>query len=216
MQNTSPPINETEKRILQAAESEFMAKGFAGARTTAIADAAGVTHAMLHYYFRTKASLFERIITEKMRTLTSAMHTLIITDNAPMPERLKKGIAHHFDFIAANRDLPLFLINEVWNHPENFTETKSQLAEIAQSLIANLQQQLDQSAVRGEIARVNAMHLILDIVSLNVFSFAGYPFLSSILSISEEEKESFFAARKAEAIATIINRLKPAEPCENS
>lgn len=55
----------TENRILKAAEAEFLAKGYAGARTTAIAEAAGVTHAMLHYYFRTKDKLFERILNEK-------------------------------------------------------------------------------------------------------------------------------------------------------
>ena len=42
----------TEEKILKAAEHEFLVKGFAGARTTSIASAAGVTHAMLHYYFR--------------------------------------------------------------------------------------------------------------------------------------------------------------------
>ena len=39
-----------EQAILEAAEREFIVKGFAGARTTSIAEAAGVTHAMLHYY----------------------------------------------------------------------------------------------------------------------------------------------------------------------
>ena len=38
-----------EQAILEAAEREFLAKGFAGARTTSIAEAAGVTHALLHY-----------------------------------------------------------------------------------------------------------------------------------------------------------------------
>lgn len=32
---------DTEARILKAAEQEFMTKGFAGARTTSIAEAAG-------------------------------------------------------------------------------------------------------------------------------------------------------------------------------
>ena len=50
--------NDTEVRILQAAEKEFLEKGYAGAKTTDIAAAAGVTHAMLHYYFRTKDKLF--------------------------------------------------------------------------------------------------------------------------------------------------------------
>ena len=41
--------NNTEQLILEAAEQEFFAKGFGGARTAVIAENAGVTHAMLHY-----------------------------------------------------------------------------------------------------------------------------------------------------------------------
>lgn len=43
----------TEQLILKAAEKEFLEKGFAGAKTVSIAKAAGVNHALLHYYFRT-------------------------------------------------------------------------------------------------------------------------------------------------------------------
>ena len=41
----------TEQSILKAAEKEFLKKGFSGSKTTEIAKEAGVTHAMLHYYF---------------------------------------------------------------------------------------------------------------------------------------------------------------------
>ena len=42
-----------EQEILKAAEDLFAEKGFKGATTTLIASRAGVTHAMLHYYYRT-------------------------------------------------------------------------------------------------------------------------------------------------------------------
>ena len=48
------PTQNTEQAILAAAKQEFLLKGYDGARTTSIAEKAGVTHAMLHYYFRTK------------------------------------------------------------------------------------------------------------------------------------------------------------------
>ena len=60
---------DTETLILQAAEKEFFEKGYSGAKTTAIAEAAGVTHAMLHYYFRTKDKLFEKIVSDKIGNL---------------------------------------------------------------------------------------------------------------------------------------------------
>ena len=62
-----------EKTILLAAEQEFLEKGFEGARTVSIAQKAGVTHAMLHYYFRTKEQLFKKILDEKMQLFTASV-----------------------------------------------------------------------------------------------------------------------------------------------
>lgn len=59
-----------ENEILEAAEKLFAEKGFKGATTTLIAAEAGVTHAMLHYYFRTKDQIFLKVLdtyTEEIR-----------------------------------------------------------------------------------------------------------------------------------------------------
>ena len=81
-----------EQAILEAAEREFIVKGFAGARTTSIAEAAGVTHAMLHYYFRTKEQLFERILDEKMRLMGESVLAAFGQPGLPLAERLRDGI----------------------------------------------------------------------------------------------------------------------------
>ncbi len=96
----------TENRILKAAEAEFLAKGYAGARTTAIAEAAGVTHAMLHYYFRTKDKLFERILNEKIQLVRDIMLFGIGEPGRPLEERIVATVERHFDFLAANPSLP--------------------------------------------------------------------------------------------------------------
>ncbi|MBP9993130.1 MAG: helix-turn-helix transcriptional regulator, partial [Bacteroidales bacterium] len=54
--------NNKETEILKAAEELFAEKGFIGATTTLIASKAGVTHAMLHYYFRTKEHIFIKVM----------------------------------------------------------------------------------------------------------------------------------------------------------
>ena len=81
--------NSTENAILAAAEREFLTKGFAGARTTSIAEAAGVTHAMFHYYFRTKAKLFDRIIEEKISLLKEALFNPVENENASIEETIQ-------------------------------------------------------------------------------------------------------------------------------
>jgi TetR/AcrR family transcriptional regulator len=51
-----------ERLIMAAAEQEFAQSGFKGTTTDAIARRAGVPKANLHYYFSTKAALYQRII----------------------------------------------------------------------------------------------------------------------------------------------------------
>ena len=52
----------TEDIILEAARRQFVQNGYAATRTEEIAQEAGVTKAMVHYYFRTKEKLFDEIV----------------------------------------------------------------------------------------------------------------------------------------------------------
>ena len=54
----------TEEKILTAAKQVFLTRGMDGARMQDIADEAGINKALLHYYFRSKDQLFEKIFLE--------------------------------------------------------------------------------------------------------------------------------------------------------
>lgn len=109
-----------EQLILEAAEQEFFIKGYDGARTTSIAQRAGVTHAMLHYYYRTKEQLFERIIEKNAKTIAETMLAVMGNPSMPIVERLKDGISAHFDLVATNPLLPRFFLNEIIARPERY------------------------------------------------------------------------------------------------
>ena len=202
------PAKNKEQTILEAAEQEFLNKGFAGARTTSIAEAAGVTHAMLHYYFRTKEQLFERILDEKMRLMSQSVLTAFGEPGLPLAERLRNGIERHFDFIVANPDLPRFIVNEVFSRPERYESMRSRVREVAETLMHDIQLELDASAARGETEPIDARMLLLDIISLNVFPFIAYPVIEPILGNFSTDRSRFFALRKAENVETIMRRLK--------
>jgi AcrR family transcriptional regulator len=53
---------QTQAKILDAAEDEFAEHGFHGTRMVAIAKRAGVTHGLLHYYFDSKDRLYEEVV----------------------------------------------------------------------------------------------------------------------------------------------------------
>ena len=58
---------ETRATILKAAEQVYAERGLAGARTDAIAAAAGVNKALLYYYFKSKEELYQAVVGSQVR-----------------------------------------------------------------------------------------------------------------------------------------------------
>lgn len=196
-----------EQLILEAAEQEFLAKGYDGARTTSIAQAAGVTHAMLHYYFRTKEQLFERIVDEKFRLMAQSMLAAFGNPNQSVVERIIGGIELHFNYVAQNPQLPLFVINEIISRPERYDILYSRMRGIVDTLYANLQRDIDIAAGHGEMERIDARMLFISIMSLNIFTFIAYPFMEPIMGELMRDRSAFLEARKAENVRTIMCRI---------
>ncbi|MBO5400110.1 MAG: TetR/AcrR family transcriptional regulator [Alistipes sp.] len=197
-----------EQQILAAAEQEFLTRGYDGARTTSIAQAAGVTHAMLHYYFRTKEQLFERIVDEKFETMSHSMFAIMGDPSLPIVERIKGGIEAHFDFVAQNPLLPRFVINEIISRPERYDVLYKRVGAIIDNVYRGLQSEIDRSAERGEIESVDIKMLFISIMSLNIFTFLAYPFMEPLMGELMADRERFLAERKAENIETILRRIK--------
>lgn len=202
----------TEQLILEAAEEEFLLKGFDGARTTAIAERAGVTHAMLHYYFRTKEQLFERIVAKITALVAQTIFAAMGDPQRPIVERIRSGIASHFDLVAAHPLLPRFFLNEVVMRPEHYHLLDDSLKERIPTLFLRLQAEADRAAEAGEMEAVDMRQLFISIVSLNVFPFLALPFAGLLLGEMAGDREKFLAARKAEAIETILRRIQKPKP----
>lgn len=202
-------VNDTETLILQAAEREFMTKGFTGARTTAIAEAAGVTHAMLHYYFRTKEKLFDRIVSEKIGVLKDALIKSIGNFDMPLDEMIRNVVEHHLEFIASNPDLPRFLIGELYGDSERSSKILGKVQTFAPVMINVLQDKIDAAAAKGECRAIDAKMLALDIASLNIFSFLATPIVNAALDNCMIDSAEFLARRKKENYETIMRKLKP-------
>lgn len=199
----------TETLILEAAEQEFLNKGFAGARTTSIAESAGVTHAMLHYYFRTKKKLFNSIIAKKFSMISEAIEKSIAYEPLSLKNTIRNIINSHLDFIAANPNLPRFLITELYNEPSRAEVITDKIKYYLSVIVARIQKLIDEGVAKGECRRVDANTLMLDIVSLNIFSYIATPMVNSVLDNCMADKEKFLESRKKNNYETIIRKLLP-------
>lgn len=200
-------MQNTEQQILRVAELEFLSKGYNGARTTSIAKAAGVTHAMLHYYFRTKELLFERIIDKKMTEITPLITYLIGNESLPLVDRIREAVSVHFDFIMANPDLPKFLMNEVIPYHDRSVVFISKMKDVFK-IFEKLQHEVNEASSRGEIEHFNVPMLFQSILAINIFPSLISEFIPKILTDDKLSQERYLTLRKAENIEIIMRRIQ--------
>lgn len=186
-----------------------MLKGFAGAKTVAIAERAGVTHAMLHYYFRTKKRLFQQVYTKKVQALGDSIIEAFTTPGRDFKARIRAGIALHFDFLAANPTLPRFIINEIVANPNNSEAMVGNLSKLLAHIATSMQHEIDELSAKGEISPINIPDLIMDIVSLNAFPFFALPAVERLFAQQAGSMKEFLEHRKQENIEIIMRRLTP-------
>src|ERR1044072_6088467 len=98
--------------ILAAAETLFSERGFAGTSTRDIAASAGVTSAMVHYYFGNKAGLYRAILETAVETVRSFI-AQAADSPAPADERLTQFIEGEAHYILSHRNLVRILMREL-------------------------------------------------------------------------------------------------------
>lgn len=111
--------SETEKKILEAARTEFETKGYNGTRMQKIADKAGISKASLHYYFRSKDNLFEKIFNDALDEYLPLISTWADNDLS-WEAKVEQFTKDMIEFIRHGR--MLFLIREVNRNPQILEE----------------------------------------------------------------------------------------------
>lgn len=114
-------ITEPEKKILDAAKKVFETSGYNGARMQQIADEAGISKASLHYYFRSKENLFDRIFEETMEEFIPLLQTWQ-SDSDNWETKLREFIHEFFDFLRTKS--LLFILRELNRNPEILARRK--------------------------------------------------------------------------------------------
>ena len=199
--------NKKEKVILEVAEKEFLQKGFAGARIVEIAERAEVSQSMLNYYFKSKEMLFDRVMTEKIMQLKESVAVVFGMDGITVVEKIKEVVERHFEFLCDNPDLPRFVINELTVRPEYVKKIKDEGLPDLKNVVQILQRDLDAATSEGETAQIDAATLMMDILSLNFFTFIALPIFDSV--IEGFDREEYLRQRVQENVHLILKRIKP-------
>ncbi len=115
-------------RLLAAALAEFARLGKAGARTDQIARRAGVNKQLIHYYYRTKAGLYQATLAHVVRSVTEQLSQLPLVGLTAV-ERLRRLVRGQFDFLHQHPEHTALLVG---------ARTESEWADLAIRPVADL------------------------------------------------------------------------------
>ncbi len=196
----------TEQKIIEAARKVFIHKGMAGARMQEIADEAGINKALLHYYFRSKDKLFDKIFIEAFRTITAGVDKVLYSKGAIL-DKLKRFIDLYIDVLIANPYLPVFVLGELNQNPGRLQKiVEEDISSLMVSFVNEFMQQLNSE----ELTPVHPVHFMLNIMGMLLFPFIARPLVAPILQKNIGiDFDLVINQRKEEVYKFVIQALTP-------
>jgi len=184
---------DVERLIKDTAKRIFFVEGKLHATTQDIADAAGINRASIHYYYRSRKLLFDKVFEEAMGEFHEKLSTVIERKELSFRELvstlidflLKKSMEHPF--------LELFLVAELNTNPDIKPPI---LPDAPAERKAMLKEEIAREVAAGTMKPIETEHFIANLMSLTSFPFLAKPIVKKALELSEEDYTKFIAERK--------------------
>ncbi|MGH9353762.1 MAG: TetR/AcrR family transcriptional regulator [Terriglobia bacterium] len=165
--------------ILRSAERIFAEKGLEGARTDAIARAAGVNKALLYYYFKSKNGLFLATLEEVMRESHLKLMA-ILSGGGSEKEILLRYAEALFDGLSQRPDSYLLFQRFIMENPKLVERLVKKLFLPRFRKVTAV---IRRGVRRGELRPVDANQASLSMGALIVFYFSCGPIMKTVMRI---------------------------------
>lgn len=172
----------TRKRILRAAVRQFSEHGLAGARTDAIATAAGVNKALLYYYFKNKSALYNSALEDASSHVVESASAALAAGRSAGESFLRFAL-NHFDRLATQHEFQQLMHQEMVRIEQG---EKKGAALLARSVFAPLLKGAEavvREGIRtGELCSLDWLQILYAALGMNVFYFLSAPMMRLTLS----------------------------------
>jgi AcrR family transcriptional regulator len=195
---------QTEEKIFEAATDVFVEKGMDGARMQDIATHAGINKALLHYYFRTKDKLFNKVF-EKIAGRMFSKFAPVFDENLSLEDKIRFFFDAHISFLKDNPRLPGFILNEINRNPARIKKLLStiEFRKIWTLLYAQHKNELDKYNITEE----KLPQIMTTIVSMSVFPFAARGILEGVFHNMGIDFDKYIEERKVFAAEFVIKAI---------
>lgn len=158
----------TKAQILDAAEEEFAKYGLSGARTEAIATRAGVTKAMIYYYFESKEGLYKAVLQRPATEMHDMLQQLNL-EQLPAKEALKKAIEAAIAYEAAHPQRGM-----LWFQEANQTRGKYFKQGNWQETFAHIIKVLERGMAEGSFRQIDPFLISIQITGVCTIYFNAH------------------------------------------
>lgn len=183
----------TEEKIKEAARIVFHQKGFAATRTRDIAEGANINLALLNYYFRSKAKLFEIIMVETLSGFVESMVAVINDEKTTLEKKVEAVAGRYIDLILKEPEIPTFIVTEIRNNPVDLLKKLPIQQKVKTSVFF---QQHREAVKQGKITEPNPLHFLMNLIGLVVFPFIVKPVLIGGRNLTTQEFNQLMLDRK--------------------
>lgn len=195
---------ETEEQIFEAAERVFQRRGYAGARMQEIADEAGINKSMLHYYYRSKDKLFQKVFQEGMRQFFPVIFKVLSSDLAIVP-KIEALVDAYYTMFREKPHLPSFIIQEMNRHPERFKEfMQSTSFRMPEQFVKQIRAEM----AAGTMRQMDVKEFLINTIGLCVFPLVARPMIEVVLDMNDDHFNAFLEKRKKELPKFILNAVQ--------
>ena len=196
----------TEEKILEAAEEVFHHKGYDGARMQEIADKASINKGLLHYYFKTKDSLFDAIFSLALKRMVANIHS-ILSMEIPLDEKIDLIVDSYMNMLSRNASLPRFVINELNKDPDKFIE--KHLNGNMKDIFSSFENTVQKDVKAGRIRPIDSRQLFMNLISMIIFPYVGRPMIQVVVGLDNKEFQVLMQERRELIKIFIKAALRP-------
>lgn len=204
-----------EEEILRAAKEEFFNCGYDACSTAVIAKRAGVTHAMVNYYFRSKEKLFIQILDSQVYDIIHSLKPVMQAEGNFIRIVCDAALVI-FDKINENKRFPYLISDISRTHPDFLLRYKEVFETVCRDSVRMHALRLEELIAKGEVAECTMPEIYHTVLTLTMAPFLTIPFMEKVVGFSQEQVDAYLQSRRDEMVRIIEARLlrtRAGSPC---
>lgn len=195
-----------ENKIIDAARSVFIEKGYAETSMSEIAARVGINRPALHYYFRTKEKMFQAVFGSIVLSVVPKVFDALTHKEKSISQRVEGIIDAYYALFLENPLLPMFILRELNRDSDLLINTIQQfnVMDTVHNALASVQEEMNE----GKLRKVSLQFTFYNFYSLLTFPFLTKDISTKVFRNDDKAFRAMLVEWKQNIIAQMLNLLE--------